>query len=79
MFQVGNAAVGILWRIAGTKQNRLSTWTKIRVEEMEQEFQPLLRLIWPLWMSSSEIFGPSYCGGPLPNPSLFSIPRKRAK
>ena len=51
MFWVGNAAVGILWRIMGMKQNRLSTWVKIQVEEMEQEFQPLLLLIWPLRMS----------------------------
>ena len=51
MFRVGNAAVGILWRIKGMKQNRLSTWVKIQVEEMEQEFQLLLLLIWPLWMS----------------------------
>ena len=42
MFRVGNAAVGILWRIGGMKQNRLSTWVKIQVEEMEQEFQPLI-------------------------------------
>ena len=45
MFWVGNAVVGILWRIGGMKQNRLSTWVKIQVEEMEQEFQPLLLLI----------------------------------
>ena len=51
MFWVGNAVVGILWRIGGMKQNRLSTWVKIQVEEMEQEFQPLLLLIWPLRMS----------------------------
>ena len=51
MFWVGNAVVGILWRIGGMKQNRLSTWVKIQVEEMEQEFQPLLLLIWLLRMS----------------------------
>ena len=45
MFWVGNAVVGILWRIGGMKQNRLSTWVKIQVEEMEQEFQPLSLLI----------------------------------